>query len=679
MPKTIKYVGNVDRWSELAVTGGQALWRISQQEQRADSEAEMLLLTGLFTLVQETTQLPLSVSPAGKRVVTLPEGQVLNVSGGAGTAGVVYRLDPVLGGTNSLQSWGVGAGALPQIGPYASTQRFLVTCVAGYVDIATSSASLNTAGLVLDALGRVVGVGPLDGGAAIERRPEWKKDNFRKKRFAVIDDMSAAVSGTARWTRFSGTATIMNSQEFIKDSLGCSSAMRISGLSSFERLQGLLQKPIVPNAGTVAIHLYISEMPTDYSNVPPTPPTYRGCDIQVVLSADSGFATTTAASFTMTSAQFLRSGWNTLQMNSADDGSLNTTGTPAWTYGGTAPGGAGTSYPYMRLVINGMQPMATTTPVLYLGGVFQAGEGQAAVLVNFDDCHQDSVDLCNLYRSYEIPVSLGVVTGTIGVGSQMSESQLRAEYDAGTDLFAHTTDHVVLDTTSLSAAIIKMADSRSWLLAKGFSRTADVFAFPQNAGNDRLLAAAKAVGYRISRWSRPGWLPTAQGIDNPLAVGSRDLGGKTLAQVRKCLDSAEQYKCVQVLYGHQINTKPITAMTHAGGVVTVTSAGHGYPNGSVVHHRGANQAELNVPGIVENAGVNSYTFRATGVTVSAATTANGMRSFSPDYPPAGSVPPASLYWNYSDHIALCQEISDRITAGTLVAINFSTLLDRCRV
>ncbi|WP_052755585.1 MULTISPECIES: polysaccharide deacetylase family protein [unclassified Janthinobacterium] len=619
--------------------------------------------------------------PAGgtPQTITLPEGQVLNASGSPGAAAVIYRLDQVLDETNLPQSWLVGAGALASIGPYAGQERFVVTCMAGSVDVATSSASLNDAAVALDAFGRVIGVGAWGSATAIERRPEWKKDNFRRKRFAVIDDMSAAVSGAMRWTRFGGTAAISNSQEFVKDSLGCFSAMKISGLSSFERLQGPLQKPIVPSAGTVTVHLYITEMPTDYSNTPPTPPTYRGCGVQVVLSADSGFSHTTAASFTMTSAQFLRSGWNALQMNSADDGSLNTTGVPAWTYGGTTPGGADTSYPYMRLVVSGMQPMATTTPVLYLGGVFQGGEGQAAVLVNFDDCHQDSVDLCNLYRSYEIPVSLGVVTGTIGLGSQMSESQLRTVYDAGTDLFAHTTDHVVLDTIPLSAAITEMADSRSWLLAKGFSRTADVFAFPQNVGNDRLLAAAKAVGYHVSRWSRPGWLPTAQGIDNPSAVGSRDLGGKTLAQVKKCLDSAELYKCIQILYGHRITSKSVTAMTHAGGVVTVTSAGHGYPNGSLVHHRGANQMELNVPGIVENAAANSYTFRATGVTAGTATTANGMWSFSPDYPAAGGVPPGTLYWNYSDHIALCQEIADRITAGTLVAINFSTLLDRCRV
>lgn len=79
------------------------------------------------------------------QTITLPEGQVLNVSGSAGTAGVVYRLDPVLGGTNSLQSWSVGAGTLAPLGPYAGQQRFLFTCATGSVSVAVAAAVLTSA------------------------------------------------------------------------------------------------------------------------------------------------------------------------------------------------------------------------------------------------------------------------------------------------------------------------------------------------------------------------------------------------------------------------------------------------------------------------------------------------------------------------------------------------------
>ena len=57
MPKTVKYIGTVTRWPELATTGEQSTWVPGQQEQRSDTEAAQLLATGLFSDV-DATQLP---------------------------------------------------------------------------------------------------------------------------------------------------------------------------------------------------------------------------------------------------------------------------------------------------------------------------------------------------------------------------------------------------------------------------------------------------------------------------------------------------------------------------------------------------------------------------------------------------------------------------------------------
>lgn len=86
-------------------------------------------------------QPPFKVGAGKERTVIIQEGQALTVTGAPGTAGVVCLLDPVLGGTNSLQSWTVGTGALAQIGPYAGQQRFLVACSAGRVDAAVNAAA----------------------------------------------------------------------------------------------------------------------------------------------------------------------------------------------------------------------------------------------------------------------------------------------------------------------------------------------------------------------------------------------------------------------------------------------------------------------------------------------------------------------------------------------------------
>lgn len=86
--------------------------------------------------------MPTIVAGGTPQTINLPEGQLLNVAGAAGSAGVVYRLDPVLGGTNSLRSWSVGEGALAPIGPFAGVQRFLISCSAGSISAQTASAAL---------------------------------------------------------------------------------------------------------------------------------------------------------------------------------------------------------------------------------------------------------------------------------------------------------------------------------------------------------------------------------------------------------------------------------------------------------------------------------------------------------------------------------------------------------
>ena len=47
MPKTVKYIGTVTRWPELATTGKQSTWVPGQQEQRSDTEAAQLLVREL--------------------------------------------------------------------------------------------------------------------------------------------------------------------------------------------------------------------------------------------------------------------------------------------------------------------------------------------------------------------------------------------------------------------------------------------------------------------------------------------------------------------------------------------------------------------------------------------------------------------------------------------------------
>jgi uncharacterized repeat protein (TIGR02059 family) len=76
------------------------------------------------------------------KTITIQEGLGLVLTGMAGAIGMAYQLDPILGGTNSVRSWTIGAGALPQIGPFAGQRKVLVTCEAGAIEATLQSAVL---------------------------------------------------------------------------------------------------------------------------------------------------------------------------------------------------------------------------------------------------------------------------------------------------------------------------------------------------------------------------------------------------------------------------------------------------------------------------------------------------------------------------------------------------------
>jgi hypothetical protein len=67
MPKTIRFTGSERGWDELSVTGKPSVWQPGQQEERSDSEAALLIATGLFSQVftGSLTELGAEVSELG--------------------------------------------------------------------------------------------------------------------------------------------------------------------------------------------------------------------------------------------------------------------------------------------------------------------------------------------------------------------------------------------------------------------------------------------------------------------------------------------------------------------------------------------------------------------------------------------------------------------------------------
>ncbi|SHL09960.1 Polysaccharide deacetylase [Nitrosospira sp. Nsp11] len=364
--------------------------------------------------------------------------------------------------------------------------------------------------------------------------PPLFKRNYWKKLATVLDNMSAA---TTNWTLFSGTVTLANSASNVLTQLGHSNSLKIDVGTSFARIQRTIPATVL--TGTVDIWVYISSDPPATASV------------NVMYSKD-GFVTYMETPFT--TAQYLRSGWNRLSVNVAEDGSTWSNGVAPAATGSTSFAAAMTG---IRLNFGNFEQASPTTglPVsLYLGGIFHGGQGQANVLLNWDDAYASQWDIFNIFRARELTGSLSVIPSAVG-GGGLTLAQLRTIYDWGWDVVNHTLHGTAGNIASDSDSVVrtKIGGCRDWMLTNGFSRTANVLVWPENAYNDRVTAIAREYGITIARGNKNRITRTHSGIDNPARLGSTDLGGKTLAQAKKLLDAAELYSGTQIISGHSMS------------------------------------------------------------------------------------------------------------------------------
>lgn len=96
------------------------------------------------------------VIPNSPALISLPEGQAVTVTGAPASTGTVQRLDSAGAALGSPMA--IGAGALPQIGPFAGSQKILLNCAAGSIDAVVGDAVLGATQLVTDANNTVAGL-----------------------------------------------------------------------------------------------------------------------------------------------------------------------------------------------------------------------------------------------------------------------------------------------------------------------------------------------------------------------------------------------------------------------------------------------------------------------------------------------------------------------------------------
>jgi peptidoglycan/xylan/chitin deacetylase (PgdA/CDA1 family)/GT2 family glycosyltransferase len=130
-----------------------------------------------------------------------------------------------------------------------------------------------------------------------------------------------------------------------------------------------------------------------------------------------------------------------------------------------------------------------------------------AVLLTFDDCYQDLVDVAlPILKAYNIPALAFVVTGQIGgtntwdtaIGGStlplLGINDLRKLSQEGIELGAHTRTHRPLDKLSAAELEEELAGSAADLEAHGFERPR-FLAYPYGECNSEIRAAAQKAGY----------------------------------------------------------------------------------------------------------------------------------------------------------------------------------------
>ena len=84
-------------------------------------------------------------------------------------------------------------------------------------------------------------------------------------------------------------------------------------------------------------------------------------------------------------------------------------------------------------------------------------------------------------------------------GTKITLEHLHALYDAGWTVGNHTIDHTDLGGRDQATAAAKIQQGHDWLIANGFGRTADFFAWPFNDTSQSAIAAAAASGVVAAR------------------------------------------------------------------------------------------------------------------------------------------------------------------------------------
>ena len=352
------------------------------------------------------------------------------------------------------------------------------------------------------------------------------------KRAAVVDDMTNAATV---WSNTKTGCTLTDDAASARLDLGAKSALKIDVTASWARFHRNFS-PAMTFTGPIALWMELDFNPTS------------GVNLYFTSDAAQNFAAKNVR--VLLPFNGLKKGMNCIVIHPAEDGSTtNKTLTPT---GGDSLANAITG---LRIEFNNWEGRTVK-----IHGLYHGGKSRPMVIFNWDDGDASHWTIFNMLRQRGMVGNFSLITGKLrkGYPAYLTDAQLDTMYNYGCDFLPHSETHPSggLAVLSAEAAMYELTESRRKLLEWGYSRAADIFTWPENAYDSNnpsidLIDLARQAGYVACRGAKGSYLPTAQGIDQPMRLPSVDLGGKTLAQAKKYLDAAELYGQTVIIYGHR--------------------------------------------------------------------------------------------------------------------------------
>jgi peptidoglycan/xylan/chitin deacetylase (PgdA/CDA1 family) len=129
-----------------------------------------------------------------------------------------------------------------------------------------------------------------------------------------------------------------------------------------------------------------------------------------------------------------------------------------------------------------------------------------------------------------------IISSTVGGVGAIALVQLQEMYASGWAIGNHTATHPDLVTLTQSQVETEILTCHNWLVANGFTRSADYMAYPGGSQNTTVIAGATAQNIKIGRLDSGLYCPIP--MNDPYRMQALDVGGVSVATVLSRIDTA---------------------------------------------------------------------------------------------------------------------------------------------